>query len=136
MMPPPALKTALRLLMTLALATGLSACASMPQKTPPPSNPAPTPVETPASTPETLTAQRAGQLTATGHDLAAAKDYIRAAAEARGQTQVHYLMEAAQASLKGRKPRVAILLANEVLRLQHDNAELRSAALWVRAQGF
>ncbi|CDQ11538.1 putative Lipoprotein [Acidithiobacillus ferrivorans] len=134
MMPPPALKTSLRLLMTLALATGLSACASMPQKTPPPSNP--TPVETPASTPETLTAQRAGQLTATGHDLAAAKDYIRAAAEARGQTQVHYLMEAAQASLKGRKPRVAILLANEVLRLQHDNAELRSAALWVRAQGF
>ncbi|WP_255305333.1 penicillin-binding protein activator [Acidithiobacillus ferrivorans] len=120
--------------MTLALATGLSACASMPQKTPPPSNP--TPVETPASTPETLTAQRAGQLTATGHDLAAAKDYIRAAAEARGQTQVHYLMEAAQASLKGCKPRVAILLANEVLRLQHDNAELRSAALWVRAQGF
>ncbi|QQD72849.1 penicillin-binding protein activator [Acidithiobacillus ferrivorans] len=134
MMPPPALKTSLRLLMTLALATGLSACASMPQKTPPPSNP--TPVETPASTPETLTAQRAGQLTATGHDLAAAKDYIRAAAEARGQTQVHYLMEAAQASLKGRKPQVAILLANEVLRLQHDNAELRSAALWVRAQGF
>ncbi|OFA16896.1 hypothetical protein A4U49_05100 [Acidithiobacillus ferrivorans] len=134
MMPPPALKTSLRLLMTLALATALSACASMPQKTPPPSNP--TPVETPASTPETLTAQRAGQLTATGHDLAAAKDYIRAAAEARGQTQVHYLMEAAQASLKGRKPRVAILLANEVLRLQHDNAELRSAALWVRAQGF
>ncbi|OCB03577.1 hypothetical protein BBC27_07235 [Acidithiobacillus ferrivorans] len=134
MMPPPALKTSLRLLMTLALATGLSACASMPQKTPPPSNP--TPVETPASTPETLTAQRAGQLTATGHDLAAAKDYIRAAAEARGQTQVHYLMEAAQASLKGCKPRVAILLANEVLRLQHDNAELRSAALWVRAQGF
>ena len=136
MMPPAALKTSLRLLMTLALATGLSACASMPQKTPPPSNPAPTSVETPTSTPETLTAQRAGRLAATGHNLEAAKDYIRAAAEARGQTQVHYLMEAAQASLKGHKPQVAILLANEVLRLQHDDAALRSAALWVRAQGF
>ena len=136
MMPSPALKTSLRLLMTLALATGLSACASMPQKTPPSSNPAPAPVATTTSAPQTPMAQRAGQLTATGHDLAAAKDYIHAAAEARGQTQLHYLMEAAQASLKGQKPQVAILLADEVLRLQRNNAELRGAALWVRAQGL
>jgi outer membrane PBP1 activator LpoA protein len=136
MTPSPALKASLRLLMTLALAMGLSACASMPHKTPPSSNPAPAPAETTTSVPETSTAQHADQFMAKGHELEAARDYIHAAAEARGQTQLNYLMEAAQASLKGRKPQVAILLANEVLRLQHDNAELRGAALWIRAQGL
>lgn len=68
--------------------------------------------------------------------MEAAKAYIKAAAEVRGQEQLRYLMKAAKASLQGNKPQVAVLLADEVLRLQHDDNTLRGAALWVRAQGL
>jgi len=88
------------------------------------------------STSETSSARQAGTLLAAGHDLEAAKTYIKAAAEVQGQAQLHYLMEAAKASLKGNKPQVAVLLADEVLRLQHNDNTLRGEALWVRAQGL
>ncbi|MBU2720390.1 hypothetical protein HF563_13655, partial [Acidithiobacillus ferridurans] len=134
MTTPATLKASFRLLMTLALAMGLSACASMPHKAPPSSTPPP--VETATAVSQTPQAERADQLMITGHYQEAAKDYIHAAADVRGQAQLDYLMKAAQASLQGQKPQVAILLANEVLRLQHGNATLRGAALWVRAQGL
>ncbi|WP_226821828.1 penicillin-binding protein activator [Acidithiobacillus ferridurans] len=134
MTTPATLKASFRLLMTLALAMGLSACASMPHKAPPSSNPPP--VETATAASQIPLAERADQLMITGHYQEAAKDYIHAAADVRGQAQLDYLMKAAQASLQGQKPQVAILLANEVLRLQHGNATLRGAALWVRAQGL
>ncbi len=136
MIDSPVLKTFSRWLFAVALATGLSACASMPHPAPALPTPPPPSTGTATTTVETPAAQRAKQFLATGHDLEAAKEYIHTAAEARGQLQLHYLMEAARASLKGRKPRVAVLLADEVLRLQHDNPGLRGAALWVRAQGL
>ena len=125
-----------RLTATLGLAAALSACASMPHKTAPVISTAPNPAVTTANPPETPSAHQADTLLAEGHDLEAAKDYIQAAAAVQGQAQLHYLLKAAQASLQGNKPQVAVLLADEVLRLQQGDNTLRGEALWVRAQGL
>ncbi|MGK9451874.1 penicillin-binding protein activator [Acidithiobacillus caldus] len=128
--------TGLRISLALLAALGLGACASMPQSTSKPREaPAPAtvaPVQ--SSAPEALAAQ-AQRLQQQGHDLAAAKAFIQAAGETRGDAQVAYLLQASQASLAGNKPQVAVLLADEVLRLAHD-PKLRGEALWVRARGL
>jgi len=132
------LATGLRAALVLLAGLGLGACASMPQSGSKPSEAtaratsAPTPV--PASSPAALAAE-AERLHQEGHDLAAAKAYIRAAGETRSDAQVAYLLRASQASLAGNKPQVAVLLADEVLRLAHD-PKLRGEALWVRARGL
>lgn len=125
-----------RLTATLAVAAALSACASMPHKPAPVLSTAPAPVATAANSPEAASARQADALLAEGHDLEAAKDYIKAAAAVQGKTQLQYLLKAAQASLQGNRAPVAVLLADEVLRLEHDDNGLRGQALWVRAQGL
>ncbi|MBN2679310.1 penicillin-binding protein activator [Acidithiobacillus montserratensis] len=125
-----------RLTATLGLAAALSACASMPHKTAPVISTVPNPAVTTANPPEAPSAHQADTLLAEGHDLEAAKAYIQAAAAVQGQAQLHYLLKAAQASLQGNKSQVAVLLADEVLRLQQGDNTLRGEALWVRAQGL
>ncbi|WP_291510503.1 penicillin-binding protein activator [Acidithiobacillus sp.] len=130
------LETGRRSALVLLAALGLGACASMPQSGgEPPRVPArATPAPEPSSGPTALAAQ-AERLQQQGHDLAAAKAYIQAAAETRSDAQVAYLLQASRASLAGNKPQVAVLLADEVLRLAHD-PKLRGEALWVRARGL
>ncbi|WP_414040723.1 penicillin-binding protein activator [Acidithiobacillus sp. M4-SHS-6] len=108
----------------------------MPHKTTPVLSPAPAPSVTATNPPEVANAHQGDILLAEGHDLEAAKDYIKAAAAVQGQAQLHYLLKAAEASLQGNKPQVAVLLANEVLRLQQGDNTLRGEALWIRAQGL
>ncbi len=131
------LKTQIRLLYQIGIAAAsialLSACASMPhlkqpalQESPPPQTSVP---------PGTLLASQAGRLAARGLYLGAAKNYVQAAAQSQGSEQLHYLLKAAQSSLKGHRPQVAILLSGEILRLSHESS-LRGNALWVQAQGY
>lgn len=134
-LPHQPLGPATRLASAMLMALGLAACASLPQ-------PAATPVAptasassvtvAPAEAPAAVTAD---QLLAAGKDLAAAKAYIKAAADTQGDAQLQYLLDAAHASLSGQKPQDAVLLADEVLRLQHD-PKLRGEALWIRSQGL
>ncbi|WP_253253757.1 penicillin-binding protein activator [Acidithiobacillus marinus] len=108
----------------------------MPHTMAPVGSTAPKIATTPVNSPEAASARQADNLLAEGHDLAAAKDYIQAAAAVQGQKQLRYLLKAAQASLQGNRPQVAVLLADEVLRLQKGDNTLRGEALWVRAQGL
>ncbi len=131
------LKMRIRLLYQIGIAAAstalLSACASMPHVKQPELQESPPP-ET-VATPEALLASKAGRLAAEGLYLGAAKDYVRAAAQSQGSKQLHYLLKAAQSSLKGHRPQVAILLSGEILRLSHESS-LRGNALWVQARGY
>ncbi|WP_369574078.1 penicillin-binding protein activator [Acidithiobacillus sp. IBUN Pt1247-S3] len=110
----------------------LSACASMPH----PTAPTPTPPAAVSSTPPEISqAKEADRLLAEGKDLAAAKDYIQAAAASGTDKQLDYLLKAAQASLEGNRPQVAELLSAEVLRLSHEPSQ-RATALWIQAQAY
>lgn len=58
-----------------------------------------------------------------------------AASNSTGNRQLYYMLRAAQASLAAQRPEDAMLLADEVLRLQRDPM-LRGAALWIRARAL
>lgn len=105
----------------------------MPHSPSPTPTPAPVAV-TPAAT-EISQAQEADRLLAEGKDLAAAKEYIQAAAASGADKQLEYLLKAAQASLDGNRAQVASLLSAEVLRLSQDPSQ-RAKALWIQAQAY
>jgi len=135
LLPHHPLGPAARLAAATLMALGLAACASLPQPEATPVAPtasASPAAAAPAEAPAAVTADR---LLAAGKDLAAAKAYIKAAADTQGDAQLQYLLDAAHASLRGQKPQDAVLLADEVLRLQHD-PKLRGEALWIRSQGL
>ncbi len=80
-------------------------------------------------------ARAADHLLAMGKDLQAAKEYIRAAGQSHGEEQLRYLENAAKASLEGNRPKVALLLSAEVLRLSKDPAQ-RGQAYALQAQAY
>ncbi|WP_308389674.1 penicillin-binding protein activator [Acidithiobacillus sp. AMEEHan] len=122
-----------RLGSTALLTVLLGACASMPH-TPAPT-PAPAAVTVAPAPVEISQAQKADRLLAEGKDLAAAKEYIQAAAASGADQQLDYLLKAAQASLDGNRTQVASLLSAEVLRLSQDPSQ-RAKALWIQAQAY